>query len=131
MIFSRKQLADRFGIGIETLIYYEKIRLIPKPPRGANGYRVYGEEYCHRLEFIAIAKRFGFTLNDIRKFFSRIDSPTKNDLADLRAVFTAKIAELDRKIADLKDLKKKITRLLASPKFGRCDTLKALSAKKI
>ncbi|WP_155738371.1 MerR family DNA-binding transcriptional regulator, partial [Clostridium saccharobutylicum] len=42
--YTRKDLAELFNIGKETLRYYENINLLPNPTRNENGYRVYTEE---------------------------------------------------------------------------------------
>ncbi|MFN3695164.1 MAG: MerR family transcriptional regulator [Ignavibacterium sp.] len=56
------QLAKEAGINVETVRYYEKLKLIPKPKRRESRYRVYDETDLKRLLFIKRAKELGFTL---------------------------------------------------------------------
>jgi len=68
-------LAKETGINIETVRYYENIKLLPKPMRKDSRYRVYDENDLARLKFIIRAKKLGFTLKEIRKLLSlKIDS---------------------------------------------------------
>lgn len=59
------QLAHEAGVNVETIRYYERRGLLRQPPRTHAGYRQYSEDDLWRLQFIARAKRMGFTLADI------------------------------------------------------------------
>jgi len=59
--------AASLGLSADTLRYYERLGLLPPPPRTAAGYRVYGEEAADRLSFISGAKRLGLRLADIKE----------------------------------------------------------------
>jgi len=61
------EIAKELGIKIDTIRYYEKIGLIPKPKRLENGYRVYSEKHIYIIKFIISSKNFGFTLKEIKK----------------------------------------------------------------
>lgn len=63
------ELAKIVQISSETIRYYEKINLIPKPMKFENGYRKYSEIYIYRLKLLKKAKSFGFTLKEISDFF--------------------------------------------------------------
>src|SRR3546814_3159929 len=56
------RLAERAGVGIDTVRYYERAGLLPAPPRRASGYRDYPADSVQRLRFIRRAKDLGFTL---------------------------------------------------------------------
>lgn len=64
---TRAQLSKRCGINPETLRYYEKIGVIPRPPRSASNYRVYPEQSVGRIRFIRRGQELGFTLREIRE----------------------------------------------------------------
>ncbi len=64
---TRKDAAVRLGVGIETLRYYEKLGLIGRPVRAANGYRVYSEADIRSIDHVLRMKQYGFTLGEIRK----------------------------------------------------------------
>src|SRR3546814_748715 len=59
------RLAERAGVGIDTVRYYERAGLLPAPPRRASGYRDYPADSVQRLRFIRRAKDLGFTLTEI------------------------------------------------------------------
>jgi DNA-binding transcriptional MerR regulator len=51
---------------IETIRYYEKIGVMPKPARSAAGYRVYGNDHTRRLHFVRRCRQLGFRLDELR-----------------------------------------------------------------
>jgi MerR family transcriptional regulator, mercuric resistance operon regulatory protein len=59
-------LSERTEVHIETIRYYERIGILPKPPRSAGGNRLYAEEYQRRLVFVRRARELGFSLEDVR-----------------------------------------------------------------
>jgi DNA-binding transcriptional MerR regulator len=59
--------AATLGLTADTLRYYERLGLLPAPPRTAAGYRVYDEDMAARLQFICDAKRMGLRLADIKE----------------------------------------------------------------
>jgi MerR family copper efflux transcriptional regulator len=65
MQMSIGQLAKSAQVGIDTVRFYEKHGLLPKPQRKASGYRQYSVDDARRLVFIRRAKELGFTLADI------------------------------------------------------------------
>jgi MerR family mercuric resistance operon transcriptional regulator len=62
----RAELARRTGSNLETVRYYEKVGLLPEPPRTAAGYRSYDIAHERRLRFILRARELGFSLEEIR-----------------------------------------------------------------
>jgi MerR family mercuric resistance operon transcriptional regulator len=60
------ELSSQTGVNIETVRYYERIGLIPQPPRSAGGRRVFSESDAQRLSFIRRARELGFSIDDIR-----------------------------------------------------------------
>ena len=64
MPLRRGELARRAGCNIETVRYYERIGLMPNPPRSENGFRSYEERHLTRLTFIRRARELGFTLEE-------------------------------------------------------------------
>lgn len=106
------ELAKRTGVGIDTIRYYEKEAVLPKPQRlgSGAGYRRYTEEDVARLEFIRRAKVLGFSLAEITDLLAL----SGNAQADMSAVNSAvrqhlqtvktKLAELERIRAGLEAL---------------------------
>ena len=64
------QVAEAANVGVETIRFYERQKLIAEPPRSPSGYRAYPEDVIDRIRFIRQAKDLGFTLNEIRELLS-------------------------------------------------------------
>jgi len=63
-------LAKSAGVNLETVRYYERRGLLPKPPRSASGYRLFPSDAARRLRFIRRAQELGFSLKEIRELLS-------------------------------------------------------------
>lgn len=110
------QVATRAGLNPKTLRYYEGLGLLPAPFREANGYRRYPVETLDILKFIRQAQGLGFTLGEIREVLAirrRGEAPCSH----VRQLLRLKAAELDRKLADLHALRRRIRQSLAA--WGR------------
>ena len=102
-----RELAQVTGISAQTIRYYESIGLMPDPHRAENNYRQYSPDAIERLRFIASARSLGFNLTDIGEILASRDAgtlPCKRVLGS----FDQRIADLDRHIADLLDLREKL-----------------------
>ena len=107
------KVAQRAGVGIETVRFYERERLIDEPPRGPSGYRHFPDSVVPRLLFIKRAKELGFTLNEIKELLSlRLDPGTT--CADVKQRATTKIADIEDKIHSLRRMKKALVKLTRS-----------------
>jgi DNA-binding transcriptional MerR regulator len=69
--------ASAVGVSVDTLRYYEKIGLVPRPSRTAAGTRLYGEKDLARLRFVKRAQGIGFSLDEIAKLLRFREQPTK------------------------------------------------------
>lgn len=105
------QVAQAVGIGVETVRFYERKGLIPQPPRRKSGYREYPRETVAQLRFIRRAKELGFTLKQIGELLDLRDDPGAT-CGDVRHRAEEKIADMERRIADLRRMKKALTALL-------------------
>lgn len=103
--YTRKSLAKDAGIGIETLRYYEKMELIKPPARASNGYRVYTEEDADKIKHILGAKKYGFSLKEIKVMIDKAENAELNS-GDFEVLFRNKISDIDKQINGLKRLKK-------------------------
>jgi Hg(II)-responsive transcriptional regulator len=105
------QLAKEGGINVETVRYYEKMKLLPKPKRRESRYRVYDENDLKRLLFIKRAKELGFMLKEIIELFGlRIDSRAK--CGDVKHLTEHKLKDVDNKIVDLKKMRNVLVKLI-------------------
>lgn len=104
--YLRGQLAAKANINVETLRYYEKIKLLPTPARTSGGYRYYPEETLTRLEFIQQAKDSGFSLEEIKQLFSIIDMDLdRTNFENITNMIDNKIKVLDNRILELEKMK--------------------------
>ena len=97
----RGELARLTGCNLETIRYYEKIGMIPEPPRTASGYRVYDETHVSRLRFILRARELGFAIGEVRGLLGLVDSATQT-CAEVKERTELHLADVRAKIADLR-----------------------------
>jgi MerR family mercuric resistance operon transcriptional regulator len=103
------ELSRLTGVNIETIRYYEKIKLLPAPLRTAGGHRLYGPRERRTLAFIRRARELGFTLDEIRALLE-LGAPGNASCTEVKAIASHHLNDTRAKIADLK----KLERLLAS-----------------
>lgn len=101
-------LAQESGVNIETIRYYEKIGVMPKPARSAGGYRLYTGDHLKRLTFVRRGRELGFTLDELRDLLRLVDGHTYT-CAEVRALTLDHVTGIRRKIADLKRLERVMT----------------------
>ena len=97
----------------DTLRYYEKIGLISKPARLANGYRVYTEKTIQEIKFIRLAQSVGFTLKQIKPAIPFVTNPKPN-CPILGQALKDQIDLVDSKIEELLQAKSRLQRWLSN-----------------
>ena len=125
----RAGLARRTGCNLETIRYYEKIGMIPEPPRTNAGYRVYDDRHVERLRFILRARELGFSLDDIRGLIALVDRGTQT-CAEVKDRTERHLADVREKIADLKRIERVLTETAvqcSGDEVPDCPVLEALS----
>lgn len=109
--------AAEVGVHVETIRYYERIGLIPQPPRGRS-YRHYPAETVRALRFIRQAREFGFTLKEIAVLLAL--ERDNAGCAEMCERVDRKLAEVERQIAALTALRNELARMVKhSPRRGR------------
>jgi len=104
------RLARLGGVNLETVRYYEREGLLPRPPRTRSGYRIFPNDAARRLRFIKRAQQLGFSLTEIRELLTlRVKPGTKRDL--IRARAETKIAAIEQKIKTLTAMKQSLAQL--------------------
>lgn len=126
------KVANRAGIGVETVRFYEREGLIEDPRRSDSGYRNYPEDTVSRLRFIKKAKELGFSLKEIRELLS-LKAKRSGSCADVRARATDKIENINQKIMVLEAMRGALTGLVeecsgTGPRT-ECPILNALDAE--
>ncbi|RVH53121.1 MerR family transcriptional regulator [Sinorhizobium meliloti] len=108
----RAELARRTGCNLETVRYYEKVGLLPEPPRTAAGYRSYDGTHERRLRFVLRARELGFSLDEIRELLRLVDERDR-PCAEARDVAAVHLADVRTKIADLKRMERVLKDVVA------------------
>lgn len=122
------ELARRTGCNLETVRYYEKIGLLPAPPRTEGGYRAYDTTYERRLRFILRTRELGFFLDEIRALLGLVDERDQ-PCAEARTVAVAHLEEVRAKIADLKRMESVLQDIVAQcadVKLRECPLIETL-----
>ncbi len=101
----RAELARRTGCNLETVRYYEKVGLLPEPPRTASGYRNYDTAHERRLRFVLRARELGFSLDEIRGLLRLVDERDR-PCAEARDVAATHLTDVRAKIADLRRMER-------------------------
>jgi Hg(II)-responsive transcriptional regulator len=122
------ELAQRAGVHVETLRFYERKGLLPEPPRRASGYREYPPDTVDRVRFIKRAQELGFSLREVKELLSMRQVPRAK--ADVRRLAQARLAEIEHKIRDLEAMRKTLNELLCacdSRNIASCPIIESLS----
>ena len=107
------ELATRAGVNIQTVRYYERRGLMPRPARSRAGYRQYRPEAADRLTFIRRAQDLGFSLEEIAELLAlRVKHASACAAIEARA--RVKIAVVNRKMNELQRMKQTLERLAAA-----------------
>ncbi|GJQ43420.1 MAG: heavy metal-responsive transcriptional regulator [Ignavibacteriaceae bacterium] len=105
------EIAKMVDMNVETLRYYEKIKLMPKPKRKESRYRLYDDNDLRRLKFIKRAKELGFTLKEIKELLNlKIESTAT--CGDVKHLAEHKLNDIEERIKDLKNIKSVLVKLI-------------------
>src|SRR6516225_7438309 len=110
------ELSRRARVNIETIRYYERIKMLPAPPRTTNGRRVYGPVETRTLTFIRRSRELGFNLDQIRALLALSAKNGQAACAEVRELAAQHLAEVRAKIADLRAMAR-----VLSDAVRRCD----------
>jgi len=126
------QLAKDVGVNIQTVRYYERLKLLAPTARMPSGYRLYGTAEVQRLRFIKNAQALGFTLQEIMDLLNlRVSSAAR--CGDVQRRAQAKLAQVESKVHDLEALAQALKGLIRACQAGqptdRCPILKCLEEK--
>jgi DNA-binding transcriptional MerR regulator len=104
------ELAARAGVNVQTILFYERRRLLPRPPRTPGGYRSYTETDLAQVQFIRQTQQLGFTLREIVALMPIHGSPRQAGRLPLRSadderallrIVIDRLAQVDAQIAAL------------------------------
>jgi MerR family mercuric resistance operon transcriptional regulator len=97
------ELSRLSGVNVETIRYYERIKMVPPPPRTASGRRIYDSTHLRILAFIRRSRELGFSLDEIRALM-RLEGPEKASCRDVRDIAARHLEDIRAKISDLRKL---------------------------
>ncbi len=125
------KLAGLSGVNLETVRYYERIGLMPKPDRTEGGHRLYDEAHKRRLTFIRRGRELGFGIEAIRALLD-LAGPGRRSCDDVQAIAGSHLKEVRAKIADLARLEailaQTVTRCASHASAPSCPVLEMLEA---
>jgi Cu(I)-responsive transcriptional regulator len=99
------------GVSAKMIRHYESLGLLPEPMRTASGYRIYDDTDVHTLRFIRRARDLGFSMKEVEQLLS-LWRNRRRASGDVRKVAQAHIADLDRRIAELQEMRRTLEHLV-------------------
>lgn len=109
--FSIGVVAERTGVKVPTIRYYEQIGLLPRPPRSDGNRRRYDAHDVKRLAFIRHARDLGFDIDHIRTLLTLQANP-RQPCAEADAIARDRLADVERRIAALNALKVELEQMI-------------------
>ena len=94
-------LSKRTVVSVETIRYYERSGILPKPPRTAGGHRLFADEHKQRLVFVRRARELGFSLNEVRALLG-LTGGRRVTCAKVKSITEQHIADIRKRVKDLK-----------------------------
>ena len=127
------ELAAQCGVSRDTIRFYEREGLLPRPKRSASRYRVYAAEDAGRILFIRQAQLIGLTLEDVRELIRLETLKTPGECRRVAALLRERIEAIDRKLTDLRAFRRRLAHSLQqcdSADGETCPVVLDLSAPK-
>ena len=132
------EIAERTGVSVETLRYYEKRRLLNAPARTDGGFRVYSDTVVQQVTFIKQAQSLGLTLDDIQQLAAgRLRTHHAPSCRKVRDLLTRRIEDIDARMKELRAFRRTLhehltacDRALAAAAEPACPTIEALDEPK-
>jgi Cu(I)-responsive transcriptional regulator len=121
------ELSRATGTNAETIRYYERIGLLPKPGRTGGNYRDYGQSDQERLNFIRHARSLGFDIADIRSLLDLGEHPER-DCTEADRIASGHLEAVEQKIAQLERLRGELKRMVAQCRGGQVSDCRILQA---
>lgn len=119
------ELAKATGSNSETIRYYEKIGLLPRPDRTQSNYRDYGPRDAERLAFIRHARGLGFELADVRSLIDLAEQPDR-DCGEADAIASRHLTAVNDKLERLARLRGELARMIEGCRGGRVSSCRII-----
>lgn len=121
-------VSQRTRVNIETIRYYERVGLLPRPRRTEGGYRLYDGSDVKRLAFIRRSRELGFGLDEIRALLKLADE-RPGTCAEVKALGERHLGDVEAKLADLRKMQRVLKELVSRCADGTvpdCPLIEAL-----
>ena len=105
-------MARATGCNLETIRYYEKIGIMPDPPRSTKGYRSYDNAHVKRLKFVMRSRDLGFSLEEVRGLLGLVDDRSRT-CAEVQIIAEDHLTDVQAKIADLQRIERVLSDTVA------------------
>jgi MerR family mercuric resistance operon transcriptional regulator len=99
------EIAQETGVTVEALRYYERLGLLPSPPRTEGGARRYGRDVVDRVRFIKQAQTLGLTLREVLELVGEAKWRTGTGCRRVHGLLTRHLEDIDRRLAELRSLR--------------------------
>ena len=123
--------SEQTGCHIETIRYYERVKLLPKPARSEGGHRLYDGEQVKRLVFIRRSRELGFSLDEVRTLLRLVDGK-RYTCQEIKTITEKHLDDVKKKISDLRRLQKTLGDISSQCEGGLvpdCPIIDALFSK--
>lgn len=104
------EAAEACGVSAKMIRHYEEVGLIPAAGRTASGYRLYSDTDVHTLRFVRRARDLGFSMKEIEQLLG-LWKDRRRASSQVKRLAAEHIAELDRKIAELQEMRRSLSEL--------------------
>lgn len=126
-------LSKLTGCNIETIRYYERVGLLPDPPRTEGGHRLYGEAQVKRLAFIRRSRELGFSIEEVRELLELVDGK-RYTCDEVHALTLDHLDDVKKKMADLRRMERVLKNMAAQCSGGKvpeCPIIDALFESRV
>ncbi len=126
------KVARQAGVNLQTVLYYERRRLLAPARRSDSGYRLYAPETVRVIRFIKNAQALGFTLDEVAKLL-RLRVNQRSQCEPVKRQARARLEMVQEKIAGLRAMERTLRRLLktciARGTTDSCPILESLESR--
>ena len=122
-------VAKKAGVNVETIRYYQRLKLLEEPPKPPGGVRRYSDTAVSRVQFIKRAQELGFSLDEVEELL-RLRRNSGRNRVRIRAVASQRIEDIEQKIAELERMKRALASLVHACREGttlECPIIEALT----
>ncbi len=105
------EVAKRSDVSIDTLRYYERLKLLPPTRRSSGFFRLFTVEHIERVQFIKQAQDLGFSLEEIKGLLA---TGGADECRNVRDLLRRKLTELDDRLKAMKGFRRVLARHLSA-----------------